>query len=85
VARYTCYAQRNGFNPVEVRTSAQVDLEEKDGGYAISRVLLNSEADVPGIDSDQFNEQVESAAKNCVVSKALAGTRVEVQAKLVTV
>jgi lipoyl-dependent peroxiredoxin len=90
-AHAACYSmalaahlEKAGFNPVEVRTSAQVDLEEKDGGYAISRVLLDSEADVPGIDSAQFKEQVESAAKNCVVSKALAGTRVEVQAKLVT-
>jgi lipoyl-dependent peroxiredoxin len=78
------HLEKAGFSPKEVRTSAQVDLEERDGGYAISRVKLDSLADVPGMDNADFKEQVETAARQCVVTKALAGTKVEVQAKLAT-
>ena len=78
------HLEKAGFSPKEVRTSAQVDLEERDGGYAISRVKLDSLADVPGMDNANFKEQVETAARQCVVTKALAGTKVEVQAKLAT-
>ena len=74
--------EKAGFKPKEVKTTARVELSEKDGGYEISRVQLNTQADVPGIDESKFKQQADEAARQCVISKALAGTKVEVQARL---
>jgi osmotically inducible protein OsmC len=38
---------------------------------------------VPGIDAAGFKEQAQAAKANCPVSKALAGTAIELEAKLV--
>jgi osmotically inducible protein OsmC len=76
--------EKAGFSPKQVKTSAKVQVEEKDGGFEISRVLLNAEADVPGIDQAEFKQQAEEAARQCVVSKALRGTAIQVEAKLIS-
>ena len=46
--------------------------------------LLQTEAKVPGIDQKQFLQEAETAKANCPVSKALAGTQIELEAKLLT-
>src|SRR6266511_1705954 len=40
-----------GFVPTRVATSAKVHLEKGEGGFAISRIDLDCEAQVPGIDA----------------------------------
>jgi osmotically inducible protein OsmC len=72
-----------GTNPKRVQTRATVHLEKAEDGFRISRIDLQTEAEVPGIDPHQFQEQAESAKKNCPVSKALAGVNIQLQAKLV--
>lgn len=74
--------EKAGFKPENIKTSAEVELEEKDGAYQISRVRLETMVDVQGIEPPQFKEHVEQAAQNCAVSKALTGVRLEVQAQL---
>jgi osmotically inducible protein OsmC len=74
--------EQAGYNPESIKTSAEVELEEKDGSYQISRVRLHTKVNVRGIEPPQFREHVEQAAENCVVSKALAGVRLEVQAQM---
>jgi osmotically inducible protein OsmC len=68
-----------GFTPERVHTSAHVHLE--DG--AITRVVLETEAEVPDIGEDQFMEIARDAKENCPVSQALAGPEIELQATLV--
>ncbi|MBV8208275.1 MAG: OsmC family protein [Acidobacteria bacterium] len=63
--------ERNGFTPDEVRTSARVSLEQKDGGWAITRVELDLNARVPGISDDKFRELANAAKAGCPVSKVL--------------
>ncbi len=41
-----------------------------------------TEAEVPGIDEETFQEQAESAKVNCPVSKALTGVQIGLEARL---
>ncbi|MEW6324528.1 MAG: OsmC family protein [Nitrospirota bacterium] len=74
--------EKNGFKPNRVSTQARVHLEKVGEGFAITRIELNSEADVPGIDKAKFMEFAEGAKKGCPVSKALAGVQIDLNAKL---
>ena len=63
----------NGHDPEEVHTEATVHLE--DG--AITRIDLDSEAEVPGIGDDEFQAIAAEAKESCPVSMALSGGSVE--------
>jgi osmotically inducible protein OsmC len=71
-----------GHAPERIHTVATVDIEQQDGGFAIPRILLKTEARVPGIDEAGFGEHAQAAKANCPVSKALAGTTIKLEAKL---
>jgi lipoyl-dependent peroxiredoxin len=66
---------RAGHTPTSIRTSAKVHLGTSDAGPTITRIDLDVEGVVPGIDAAQFNEFAEGAKKGCVVSRALAGVQ----------
>ena len=59
----------NGTPPARVHTSATVLLT---AGPTISKIELNCEADVPGLDAARFQELAVEAKAKCPVSKALA-------------
>lgn len=71
-----------GFTPEHIETRAAVHLNKADGGFVIARVVLDTEARVPGIDEDTFQQQAEGAKENCPVSKALQGVQIELNARL---
>jgi lipoyl-dependent peroxiredoxin len=66
---------RAGHNPTSIKTSAKVHLGATDAGPTITRIDLDVEGVVPGIDAAQFKEFAEGAKKGCVVSRALAGVQ----------
>lgn len=72
-----------GHTPTRVHTTARVHLDKAGGGFAITRIELECEAEVPGIDEATFRQQADDAKKNCPVSKALAGTEIVLNARLV--
>jgi osmotically inducible protein OsmC len=72
-----------GFTPTRIHTTAKVHLEQVEGGFAITKIELATEAQIPGIDNLLFQQQAEAAKNNCPVSKALAGTAITLTAKLV--
>ena len=74
---------KSGFTPTRVKTSAKVHLEKVGEGFKITRIQLTCEAAVPNIDEAKFREHAEGAKKGCPVSQALAGTQIELDAKLV--
>lgn len=74
---------RERITPKRITTTAQVHLEKSGEGFAITRIELNTEGDVPGIDAATFARFAEDAKRNCPVSKALAGTNITLQAKLI--
>jgi osmotically inducible protein OsmC len=72
-----------GHPPDDLRTTARVRLEQQEGGgFGITQVALETVGEVPGIDADRFAELAEEAKATCPVSRALAGTRVTLQATL---
>jgi osmotically inducible protein OsmC len=71
-----------GFTAERIHTTAKVHLEKVGEGFAITRIELDTQATVPGIDEAKFREQAEGAKKNCPVSKALAGPEITLNAKL---
>ncbi len=74
---------RAGHPPTRVSTTARVHIERGDAGFSITRIELQTEAEVPGLDEARFREEAETAKATCPVSRALAGTEVTLDAKLV--
>ena len=75
---------RNGFDPKRVSTTAKVHIERVDQGFKITKSVLSTEAEVPGIDQAKFTEIAEGAKANCPVSQALAGVDISLEAKLLS-
>ena len=73
---------RQGITPTRVHTSARVKLEKVGEAFAITRIDLETDADIPGINDAAFQKVANDAKQNCPVSKALAGTEIHLAAKL---
>ena len=71
-----------GLSPKRIKTTAQVHLEKVGEAFEITRIQLDTEAEVPGVDEKAFLEHAENAKKGCPVSKALAGSKIELTARL---
>jgi osmotically inducible protein OsmC len=73
---------RQGITPTRVHTNAKVKLEKVGEAFAITRIDLETDADIPGINDAAFQKVANDAKQNCPVSKALAGTEIHLNAKL---
>ncbi|MFL5342743.1 MAG: OsmC family protein [Gemmataceae bacterium] len=73
---------RAGITPTRVHTDAQVKLEKVGDAFAITRIDLATEAQIPGVDDATFQKYAADAKQTCPVSKALAGTQIHLTAKL---
>ncbi len=71
-----------GFTPKRIHTSAAVRFDKVGDGFGITKIDLTCEADVPGIDEANFQQEASSAKANCPVSKALAAVQISLNAKL---
>ncbi|MBN8413250.1 MULTISPECIES: OsmC family protein [Halomonas] len=65
-----------------IDTSADVTLEEVDGGFAVTKVHLTVRASIPGAEESVFNEAAEKAKAGCPISKLL-NAEISLDAKLV--
>jgi lipoyl-dependent peroxiredoxin len=73
-----------GFAPKRVHTKATVNFEKTDAGFAVTRIDLETEGEVPGIEDAAFQQQAEEAKRNCPISRLLApGTQITLKARLV--
>lgn len=70
-----------GFGPQRINTTATVHLDTEN--LKISAIDLDTKAQVPGISEKEFLEHSEWAKNNCIVSQALKGTEIRLQARLV--
>ena len=61
-----------GHTPKSVATEAVLQLDEVEGGFAISKIHLSTDANVPGIAQDDFDRIAAAAKAVCPVSKALS-------------
>ena len=62
---------QSDLTPSAIDTQATVTLEEKDGGFAVTKSHLDVTATVPGAGEDQVREAAEGAKANCPISKLL--------------
>jgi lipoyl-dependent peroxiredoxin len=72
-----------GINPTSIATEAAVQLEKQGDGFAITSINLTTQAKVPGIDAAKFETIAQETKQQCPVSKALAGTKISLTAKLI--
>jgi osmotically inducible protein OsmC len=72
-----------GFKPNTIETSASVHIDKIGEGWKITKIELSTEANVPDIDKNTFDEHAQGAKKGCPVSQALTGTEIVLDAKLV--
>jgi lipoyl-dependent peroxiredoxin len=68
-----------GFTPTRIRTSAVVHLDD---GPTISLIELTTEAEVPKLTDADFQKHAAAAKAGCPVSKALAGPKITLTARL---
>jgi osmotically inducible protein OsmC len=71
---------KEGFQPVRIATTAAVHLGD---GPTITRIELETHAEVPGLSEADLTRLAEAAKKNCPVSKALTGPQIELRVHLV--
>ena len=62
-----------GHQPNRIQTTARVRIEQVEGGFRITRIELDTQGDVPGIDEQTFRQFAEQAKNGCPVSQALRG------------
>jgi osmotically inducible protein OsmC len=72
-----------GHPPESLRTNARVQLRNIDGAPTLTRINLETEGRVTGVDEQQFQAFADEAKRVCPVSRALAGIpEIVVTAKL---
>lgn len=71
-----------GLTPTRIHTKAGVHLDKVGDAWAIPKIDLETEGEVPGIAQAKFQEYAETAKKNCPVSKLYAGAEITLKATL---
>jgi lipoyl-dependent peroxiredoxin len=79
-AQAACYSMQlsamlasDGHTPDSVDTTAKVTLRFVDDAPTITKIELETEGRVPGIDAATFDDYAAKAKEACLVSRALAG------------
>jgi osmotically inducible protein OsmC len=73
-----------GYKVVKVDTTDKVHVEKVGEGFSITKIEINSQAEIEGIDEATFNKIAEDTKKNCPVSKALTGVEFILNVKLLS-
>lgn len=77
----TMQLSRKGITPQRIHTIANVKLDKVGDAFAITRVELEMETDIHGLDERAYQAIALEAKQYCPVSKALAGTEIHLTAK----
>jgi osmotically inducible protein OsmC len=71
-----------GSSPEQLSVTANVTLDQRDGAPTVTTSELTVRGRVPGLDQAGFEAAASDAAKNCPISRALAGVEISVAATL---
>jgi lipoyl-dependent peroxiredoxin len=74
---------REGFKVNSIKTEDQVYIEKTESGFTITKIIVNTEGKVGGIDEATFKKHAENAKTGCPVSRALKAVEMSLNAKLV--
>jgi osmotically inducible protein OsmC len=73
-----------GFTPTQISTVAKVHIDKVGEGFKITKIELENETQVPGIDDAAFQEIAPKTKEGCPVSQALAAVgEITLTAKLI--
>ena len=78
----TAQLSQKGITPNRIHTVAGVKLDKVGDAFAITSIELQTEAEISSIDDTTFQAIALDAKQNCPVSKALAGTEINLSARL---
>ncbi|MGH7610438.1 MAG: OsmC family peroxiredoxin [Candidatus Dormibacteria bacterium] len=71
-----------GHEPTRLETAAEVSLEKQPEGFRITSIRLLTVGEVSGLSEEEFGQHAHKAKLNCPISKALSGTDIFLEAKL---
>ena len=75
---------KQGHPATSVQTKADCTIEKQGEGFKITRMMLNVQAAVPGVDPAKFQSIAQATKEGCPVSTALKGNvQIDIDAKLV--
>jgi lipoyl-dependent peroxiredoxin len=74
--------EKNGNQGTKVSTAAKCTVEKVGDGFTITSIALDVRVIAPGLDDASLQRIAEETKKGCPVSRALAGTRIDMQATL---
>jgi len=74
--------EQAGYVAEHIQTVAKVHIDKVGYGFKITKIELDTEGAVPGIDEPTFREKAEVAKKNCPVSVALSGAEINLKVRL---
>lgn len=73
---------RAGYSPKNIHTTANVRIEKQGEGFVIPNIDLETEAEVEGIEDEEFQKIAEETKKTCPVSQVLSGAEISLKATL---
>jgi lipoyl-dependent peroxiredoxin len=79
---FAMIVEQAGFVPEKIHTTAHVSIEKDSSGFSITKIALETEAEIKGIDEKTFQEKALAAKNGCPLSRALASVPITLQAKL---
>ncbi len=89
-AHSACYSMalannlsKDGFKVNSIKTTDNVHLEKLEKGFTITKIVINTEGNVEGIDAAAFNKYAEDTKSTCPVSGALKAVEMSLNAKLI--
>ncbi|OGU30861.1 MAG: OsmC family peroxiredoxin [Ignavibacteria bacterium GWA2_35_9] len=62
---------KEGFKVNSIKTVDHVHLEKQEAGFTITKIVINTEGKVEGIDEATFKKHAENTKASCPVSRAL--------------
>ena len=71
-----------GYSPKNIHTTANVKIEKQGEGFVIPNIDLETEAEVEGIEDEEFQQIAEKTKKTCPVSQVLSGAEISLKATL---
>lgn len=88
-AEAACYSmalsgalEKNGTKSTSVESRGKCTVEKVGEGFTITSITLDVLVKAPGLDDATLQRLAEDTKKNCPVSRALTGTKIEVKAVL---
>ena len=71
-----------GYKPTNIHTTANVKIEKQGDGFVIPNIDLITEAEVEGLEDEEFQKIAEETKKTCPVSQVLSGAEISLKATL---